>query len=247
MSTITRLGDISVREVGRRSRFDPARGVEVVITFQGEQAAIESDAATVKANGGTADSYFYADPGIYRMDVVYPDTADEANDVWERVSEFVQEDLRSNPNVIAAAGTSDTLNLWFKDINAAVADGTGLSGVSSQEQLLFDYVSRGQTSHEVRRIVLRRRRTIPIGFTTPRTPTAVESIYTTAALVLNFDIPPAVQAILPADPGSAPSGTTWAWKVRVDSSVLIPYERKTEEVMEWTFAAWSTLTYDLVT
>jgi len=249
---IIRIGNNGVRPVGSRTRFDPATGVEEVLVYEGEEDALRTEASNVMLSGlGKAEVYPHDGPS-YRMDVVLPDDPATAADNWERVTEFVQEDFRENPKVISIVGTSATLALWVFQIKQALAGGQALTAVvpapPASQQLLYDEMARGVTSHELRRIVLRRRRTIPIGWTSPRVPTAVEQIFTTGAMVRIFGIPPGVQAILPATPGFTPSGRDWGWKVRQDDSVLVPSTRKTQEVMQWTFAAWSTsLLYDLVT
>jgi hypothetical protein len=245
---IIRIGDNGVRPVGTRTMYRLGTGITTVWIYEGEEEALKVEAAGVLAANGQADVYPYDGPA-YRMDVIWPDDG-TASDYWERVTEFVQEDLRENPKVISLASTSDTLALWIFLIKTALASGSPLKGVVDPGmQLLYDEMARGVTSHEVRRIILTRRRTLPIGYATPRTPTATESIYTTAALIRLFPpIPAGIQAILPAVPAVAPSGRTWGWKIRQDDSRLIPSTLKDEEVMRWTFAAWSTsLLYDLVT
>jgi hypothetical protein len=105
-------------------------------------------------------------------------------------------------------------------------------------------MSRGEEAYELTRLVIIRRRTIPIGFTSPRVPTSRQFVYNTTSYVTTFLVPAFVQALLPATPTLTPNETAWGWKIRQDTSRLIPYYRKTEEVMAWTFAAWSTILYE---
>jgi hypothetical protein len=134
-----------------------------------------------------------------------------------------------------------------KQILDAIDAGEGLDGVVDPAmQDLFDQMSRGVRSIEVERIVFRRRRVYPIGFTGARQPSPVPYIYMTSRMVADFAVPALIQSILPSTPASTPSGTQWGWKIRADNQDVDLYDRKTEELMDFTFAAWPTGDYNVL-
>jgi hypothetical protein len=109
---------------------------------------------------------------------------------------------------------------------------------------LYRLYARGAEASEEKRFVLRRRRTIPVEFAAPATVRAVELVYTTPKLITEFDVPASVIPLLPPDPGFQPADTLWGWRERANTSDFQPSINKVEEVMEWVFAAWSTILYE---
>ena len=112
---------------------------------------------------------------------------------------------------------------------------------------LWQALARGQEAYELRRIVLRRRRSRPISWATPVILTAEENFYLTRVLIALFGIPPEIAQQLPPDPAATPSNSVWAWKARTDTSTFIPAFNRVEEQKEWVFSAWPTLFYNVVT
>lgn len=284
-------GSNTARKISVERVYDPNVGPVTVETWEGDEDALTTQAAqATKPVDGTTDTagirarvYQFEGP-IFRMTKTIPDAgadaATDAQDRWERVTEYVQEDLRSNPKVIQAAGGSRTLQLWVSAIKAALGskpvpltlteyyqlvfpdettgtatltpDGESFTlsdfttTVADEEEQIYDLYARGAEAHEIKRFVVRRRRTFSPDFAAKSLCNALEKIYTTSALIRAFAIPDVFAALLPADPGFVPTGTAWAWKERQDNLVYSPATNKIEETKDWVFAAWSTLLYELV-
>lgn len=191
------------------------------------------------------------------------DADDTASDRYEISSEFIQESIWSNPQVIAAAKAVgeaaspdvDEMTIlagWRDDIEAALIAGenggpqdpadTGFTGSKLQ---LYNLFVRGAQAYETERPVLVRTRTIPISYSNQFTMEAVPSVYSTARLGILYSLPNEIIARLPTAPTTAPSGTQWAWKRRRLSSSYTANGR-VEETVDWVFAAWDTLLYTYV-
>lgn len=253
---IINIGDNSVRLMSQAWNSDPLLGSTFVDTYEGDEDELKA-ALFPFAAAGFRVSTFQEEGPVWRGTVTFtPSEGDtglpEITDQWEFDTEFVQEDLYSNPRVLALATTEDTLSVWKKDIEQAIQDKKTnaeflATGPSSEEYSLFLLRNRGAQASEVRRVVLRRQRTLPFGSAARMIATAIEKIYTTSALIAAYGIPSAVSSAMPSLPATAPLNTAWSWKARRDSSVFTPQFNKWQESKDWTFAAWSTIEYILVT
>jgi hypothetical protein len=248
------VGNNGIVLVGREIDWDPKEGPGVTEIYEGEEAALTTQAVQWFKAGYRARVDPHQGP-IYRMRVFFPDGRDNRQvftETWERTTEWAQLDIRNNPKVIkAAGGSSVTLALWVKDIKKALADGQQLSGtVDPGQEKLYTLYARGAEVYEVKRFVLRRRRVFPPKLASTVKLDVVEKIYTTAKLIVGWAVPALIVQQLPVDPAAAdtPSDTAWGWRPRVDNSVttLGRNANKTEEVLDFVFAAWSTLLYDIV-
>ncbi len=180
--------------------------------------------------------------------------AEVPQDDWEIDAEYVQESIWSNVNVIALAEDSVRLALWRNEIEEKLKTKPAptpqeVSYFPAGELAIYRlcYLAGGiNTAHEVRRVVLRRVRTVSIRYSKQVVLDAVEKIWPTAQLVRDFSIPEAISIRLPADPPYKPTDTTWAWKLRGDQSRPIIRLNRVEEHKTWTFAAWSNILYNPV-
>lgn len=256
------IGNGTARIVSYETVFDPQLGEQQIENWEGsEDALITVGRNQITPSGGKWRVQQHDGP-IYRMAVNYGEVQssgviEQPIDRWERVTEYIQEDLRNNPNVIALAGDAYTLNKWIKDVKAALKLNLTLDQYygdedfdpifASDEQIkLYELYARGTESHEIKRFVLRLRRTISVKYAARSVASAVENIYSTGALIANFGIPPEIANTLPANPATPPANTAWSWKQRQDNSVFLPGLNKIEESKDWVFASWSTLLYNLV-
>lgn len=256
------VGITSARVVSIETVFDPQIGEQQIENWEGsEEALITIARNTVLPSGGKCRIQQMDGP-IYRMGVSYGEvqgggTVETPVDRWERVTEYIQEDLRNNPNVIAAAGTAKTLNKWVTDVKAALKANLTLQEfyatesdptptVADEQILLYELYSRGTEAHELKRFVLRLRRTISVNFVGRSVADPIEKVYKTGRLISTFGIPTQVADTLPNDPPTSPAHTAWAWKQRQDNSVFLPGLNKIEESKDWVFAAWSTFLYTLL-
>lgn len=256
------IGNSTARVVSIETVFDPNTGEQQIENWEGSEEALISLARNTVIPSGGKCRIRQSNGPIYTMGVSYGEvqsggTTETPIDRWERVTEYIQEDLRNNPNIIAAAGTAATLNKWVQDVKAALKSNLTLHQfyateedptptVADQQIMIYELYSRGTEAHEIKRFVLRLRRTISVNFANRSIANALERIYTTSTLISEFGIPPEVSGTLPADPASSPANTAWSWKQRQDNSVFLPGLNKIEESKDWVFAAWSTLLYNLV-
>ena len=182
----------------------------------------------------------------YSFDPENP-TGEEAVDRYEFDMEQVQVSLFNHPAVaLEAAQLGENGPALYKEtIEGYVRDGAAyaLGANYPLGEEVYRLLSRGVESYEIKRPVLSRARAFSPNFSGRVVLSAVETVYTTAALVRDFAIPATVASQLPDNPAETPEGTAWAWKLRGDRSIYIPQLNRIEETRDWVFAAWSTLLY----
>lgn len=257
--------------------FDPTYGDGIEEVWQGNRAAVEGKANEFRTDaGGTSrNGYRYAithDGPLWELRVFKPldDTGtdtEQPQDQWTIASEFAQIDVWSNDKIQGYFQNETTVNpagedvaYWRKFLEEELDNGTTASdldwvteGLSIDFQNfirdLYRQLAAGMTSSEVRRVVLTRTRTISPEYASPVVLNAVENVYTTAALNSTFAVPAAIQAQLPSNPSTKPTGTTWGWRVREDTTqfVVLRNSVKVSETKRWTFAAWSNYQYTFIT
>ena len=193
----------------------------------------------------------YYNPGVEETPV----------DSWEIDSEYVQENFWSSQRVIALAQASadttggdlaSTLSFWRSQVEATLKENpqptpeaAGFIGPNERELYRLRYF--GVTATEVRRIILRRVRTVSLSYANQVILDAVEKVWLTSALARDFALPNAIVNRLPTDPDNKPTNSAWGWKLRSDQSRLILRLNRVEEQKSWTFAAWSQTLYEFVT
>jgi hypothetical protein len=102
----------------------------------------------------------------------------------------------------------------------------------------------GMENYEVERLTLSRVRTYPISYLQRIQLEAVPIVYTTNQMADPdiWAVPEAIYTKLPVDPTQKPPNTIWAWKMR-RNNMDVRWDGRTEEVTDWVYAAWSTLTH----
>lgn len=258
-------GDLSLREVDRRWVFHPVHGNSIEFTHEGFQEACEVQGAIWAQFGGISEVRRKQGPWWQLVTLwgwsVVGSLEQDSPFTFEKITEWVQRDLRANPKLIAAAGDVHTLKKWIVWIKTDLADPDQqlhqVAGFASAAALAAQYpmlprlhalYARGVEADEVKRFVLRARRVIPINLGSRSAALATEVIYSTNRLVADFAIPTYIAQTLPANPPAeaTPPDTTWGWKSREEDDVLYPSLAKREEVRTWVFAAWENLLYDFV-
>jgi len=246
-------GTIPTLTATRRVR-DSAAGNAWEQEWVGSVSGIAALAATLIAAGARVRDESQA--GVGRLLATFaadPDnpTAEQAIDRYEFEMEPIQVSLFNVPAVAIegaayAAANSGGVALYRQQIQDAAQGGA----VYPFDSALYPYgaevyrlLSQGVESYELKRPTLSRVRSFSPNFSGRVVLSAVETVYTTAALVRDFEIPATVASQLPANPDETPTGTAWAWKLRGDRSVYIPQLNRIEETRDWVFAAWSTLLY----
>lgn len=245
-------GTIPTRTRVRRV-IDSSTGNSWEHEWTGSVSGIASLAATLVAAGARVRDESANGVGrliaTYSYDPDAPVANEEATDRYEFDMEPVQVSIFNHPAVATeAAQLGDNGPPEYKKvIEDAVAAGefptTLPVGVYPLAREVSTLLSRGVESYEIKRPVLSRVRTFSPNFSGRVVLSAIETVYTTAALVRDFAIPATVASQLPADPPEVPAGTVWAWKLRTDRSVYIPAQNRVEETRDWVFAAWSSLLY----
>ncbi len=242
--------------------FDPAVGAVRYEIWRGSKAVIREKMLELKALGwrlsarkynGGPGMELYAQRGLSSEDDFQ---AEVPTDRWKITRELVQIDIRGNPKVIAAAVSADTLARWMNAIHAAIDAGLSLADyytsigesptVADEHVMLYNLVAMGGDSYEVHRPVLSLVRTMNADNPQKFVMDARPAVYTTDALITTYTIPPAVAQRLPVDPALKPLNTVWAWGLRQQESDILISTNRVEEVLSWTFAAWSTLLYDVI-
>lgn len=245
------VGNNSLRIISKEPEFDPQNGYSTRYVYEGSERSCHALMAEAELQKCFGRAYQVAGP-VWRAELRISSgdvpNADEVQEQWTFSKEFVQVDMRNHPNLLAAYNNDpETLNLSFKTIDDAIKNGTGGSsipaGIDTDVYILRSF---GVKAFEVERLILRRRITYAAQATPSATLEAIPSIYTTAALIRDFNIPAGVANRLPANPTVTPTGFVWGWKRRVDETDIQPRVNKTTEQTDWVFAAWPALIYTVV-
>jgi hypothetical protein len=231
--------------------FNPETGFERVSVYSGPKASINGlfNAFCTK---GYICSISHEGP-LWKVTAQLADNL--VLDRWERTVEWAQVDLLQTPGLFGAIDVPQ-LAKWNADIDHTInitADTeeatlrTTVQGWATGKQQLYRLKSRGMTSFEIKRYVLRMRRTVPpTAIATADTPDANESVYSTASLIDTFKVPDTIAAKLPATPSTTPIDTQWGWKFRTDDVEFIRAINRAQQLREWVFAAWPTSHYTFV-
>lgn len=235
--------------------FSPSTGEGYRETYIGTPQAILGLYESYKRAGFEAE--LKSGGGAWRLYITFG--AAETNrtqiptDKWEIDYEWPQVSVWSHPAAAKEADGYIDRAQYRKDIEDTVKDGEACTFdpiAYPYAHKLHRWLSRGIEAHEVRRPILKRSRTYSLGYGGQRaTLTSSEPVYTTGALAAHFGIDSRVLAQLPADPGPSetPAFTIWGWRLRRDSSEIIPFVNKVQESKDWTYAAWDTDLYNIVT
>lgn len=250
-------------KVSSEPQFDPALGEVIQEVWVGTKSGIYELAGAMQAQG---NRYTMTNEGpVYKLTVNLGVRPDEANEVpvdsYDFDTEFAQPSLWISDRVFKLAGSQSVLTQWRRQCENAMkgikTDGSkdenggpldeSATGFTGNQLSIYRLLVRGTESVEVAKIVLARTRTVSNRYAGRMQMESAEKIYTSAALAFAFGIPSDVVAKMPADPADIPIDTAWSWKVRKQSSRLLRRESRVEESINWTFAAWSTVLYELIT
>lgn len=226
--------------------FNPETGFERISVYSGPKASINGlfNALCTK---GYICSISHEGP-LWKVTVQFADNL--VLDRWERTVEWAQVSILQTPGLYGAASVEE-LSQWNAEVDAEVAkslpDLTTVAGWPAGQQRLYRAKARGMESFEIKRYVLRMRRTVPpTAIATADTPDANESVYSTDALIRIFGVPATIAAKLPGTPTITPVDTQWGWKFRTDDVEFIRAINRAQQLREWVFAAWPTDHYNFV-
>jgi hypothetical protein len=254
----TQIGEAGATLVKTGREFDPNVGFVNIQTYEGNQAAIYALEAGFTA--ARARTHVDHDGPVYTLEVRSGTPSnpltEQPVDKWNIDIDFVQESIWSAPKFLAAAAPvalaadktlDDLIAYWkmrVKDEQAKESPDT--SAWVSPIKEMYAAINRGQEAYETERPVLSRVRTISASYAGQVVLEAVPTVYTTDSLVFYFGIPLTISSRLPPNPTYTPPFTAWGWKKRKDTSEFILALNKVQEVKDWVFAAWNTLTYEII-
>jgi len=260
--------NVAVRS-GWEQQFDPATGWKTVETWNGSKSQIaaiiqsfrDNGAATSVKNSGALWTLTVTWSLDYNQDTNKqagaPPAAEETLDTWDVDVELADVDVRASPKVITFLGDEYKVAVAFKQVDAAIKAGLSIDkylesiSISSiipiiKLEVIYRLRSRGVTTLTEKRPILTRKRTYTSAYTTPIQINAVETVYTTSALITNFSVPNIIQQKLPVTPVVTQAEAAWGWRIRKQSGTFTVARNKIEETMDFVFAQWSTLLYDFI-
>lgn len=259
--SIRKKGDTTLRPVSIDREFDPESGDRTAIVYEGLEGDCISIAAQFRQAGARAITSQVSGPW-HRVRVTMAGTfsgggENEIVDVWERVIDYAELDLRQNPRIIAlAAAESPTqpyrlLARWYGEIKRLLRDPDASSSYFQETESagfnqLFNLMSTGAEAYEVGRVIARRRRTISASRVARSVVSSTTKFYSTAKLIDTFGIPNDIGGVLPTTGDTEPTGFKWGWRHKGETSTITLLSGKAEEVSDWTFALWSTTAYEYI-
>lgn len=210
-------------------------------------------------NGLAADGWSFAPPSkvgpvsiLVASKQAPPDgNSDEYYDRFSINSEKVQYSIWDKKSVQDEGSTFfDSYRGFIED---AVEDGdeSGLEAtlpiaLYPEAWKVYTELVRGAESIEHEYITLRRERLVSLNYGSPIAITAggAGKIYTTTGMEAAFGFPALTGITYPVDPGNAPTGTVYGWRVRTQEINYVQNLRA-EINQDWVWAAWSTFIYGL--
>lgn len=265
---VAQIGTPGATMVESGRDFDPTNGYTYWSKYEGNEQSIYGLEAAFAAAGNKVR--VSRDGPVFMLEVRYGAPANGQQEVpqdkWNFDIDFVNVSIWSAPDVISAAATAasetnalsgdtftadDFINYWRRAIKDKMGeptpDSADESGFAEPLKEIYANIVRGQEAFEVERPVLTRVRTISVSYAGAVVLEAKPVFYSTAKLIALFNLPASIAGRLPANPAFTPDYTQWGWKKRKDTSEFVLALNKVQEVKDWVFAAWSTLTYEFVT
>ena len=176
------------------------------------------------------------------------DATDEFAGRFTTIEEVLADARRACENAIKGfKKTSSGVYGTTADTYTAYSNGpllpaeTGFIAGKFKDAIYRQYVL-GMEGYEVERLTLARVRTYPWAYLDRIQLEVVPIVYTTAQMTSVWAVPSAITAKLPSNPPQQPPNTMWGWKMR-RNNWDVRFDGRTEEVTDWVFAAWSTLTH----
>lgn len=253
---ITFTGNSNVTLTRAGLAFDGSSGQVWEEMWEGTSAGIATKYAEVIALGGKARKG--SEGGNFTLSVTYARDPDDVSpevptEEWEADTETAEVDLFALAPVVKESATVGAAN-YRKSLLDAVNDGAAFPFAAGKEEWpiaykVYELLSRGVTSQPLNKPVLSRTRTFSAFYTGRNRPSAVQTVWTTDALITAFSIPASVQATLPETPSAddTPTGTVWGWKLTVDRGQFNVATGRWNENKTWVFSAWVQGLFNFVT
>jgi hypothetical protein len=146
---------------------------------------------------------------------------------------------------MAEANRYISVSQYRYDIENAVKNGEGLTINQQNFPLAYKVwakLSRGQESFPVSRVSLSKVGSFSGNNGLPQIPDSMPPVYSTQALSFYYQLPEAVQRLMPRPPTNSLlqpiPGTAWGWLQTNQSTTLVEKTNQVEQTQNWTFAAW---------
>jgi len=210
-------------------------GCKVTIDETGPYAT-----ATVIFNGSTSNP---ADP---IENAFIPGVGlEEGTFRYEFKTDYIELSLFSLPAVMAEANKYISVSQYRYDIENAVKNGESLTMSQLNFPLAYKIwakLARGQESFPVSRVSLSKVGSFSGNNGLPQIPDSMPPVYSTTALSFYYQLPTAVQRLMPRPPTNPLlqpiPGTAWGWLQTNQSTTLVEKTNQVEQTQNWTFAAW---------
>jgi hypothetical protein len=252
-TTFTGNSNVTLTRAGLA--FDGSSGQVWEEMWEGTSTGIATKYAEVIALGGKARKG--SEGGNFTLAVTYARDPDDVSpevptEEWEADTETAEVDLFALAPVVKEATDYGSITNYRKKLQDAVNDGEEYpltATVWPVAEYVFKLLARGVTSQPLNRPTLSRSRTFSAYYTGRNRASAVQTVWTTDALITAFSIPASVQATLPETPSATdtPTGTVWGWKLTVDRGQFNVATGRWNENKTWVFAAWVQGLFNFVT
>jgi hypothetical protein len=186
------------------------------------------------------------DPGLPIQDQSIPQVGELADIRYEFRTDYVDVSIFALPAVAREATITGNPAGYKYTLETAVRNGDPLpTNSGTMATKVYQKLSRGEESFPVARVSLTRIATFSGNLGLPQTPQGIPPVYTPASFAIAWQLPFAVQQMLPpvpVDPNTgqiqAPSGTAWGWKLTNYSTSLVTKTNQVEQNISWTFAPY---------
>lgn len=239
----------SVCLISKQRVSDPnGSGTAWEYTYTGTESGINNKAAALNASGiryrtSSVGGEFTLTATYTGLDENEDPSTETPNDTYGLDTEGVNVSIFAHPKATAeqVASGYNSAN-YKKTIEDALAEGEANPLSETQfpfSATIYRALSRGQEYYELRRPILRRTRTFSARYTGRSDVEARQKAWTTSTLVTEFDLPADVSGRLPTDPDSTetPVGTSWVWRLTLDTSEYNIALRQWTETKVWVFEA----------
>ena len=186
------------------------------------------------------------DPGVPIQDQSIPQVGELADIRYEFRTDYVDVSIFALPAVAREATATGNPAGYKYTLETAVKNGDPLpSNSGTIATKVYQKLSRGEDSFPVARVSLTRIATFSGNLGLPQVPQGIPPVYTPASFAIAWQLPFAIQQMLPPIPVDintgqiqAPAGTAWGWKQTNYSSSLVTKTNQVEQVVSWTFAPY---------
>ena len=194
------------------------------------------------------------DPGLPIQDQTTPQVGELADIRYEFRTDYVDVSIFALPAVAREATITGNPAGYKYTLETAVKNGDPLpTNSGTMATKVYQKLSRGEDSFPVARVSLTRIATFSGNLGLPQTPQGIPPVYTPASFATAWQLPFAVQQMLPPIPVDlntgqiqAPAGTAWGWKQTNYSTSLVTKTNQVEQVVSWTFAPYDLDIYPFI-